>query len=140
MSTQQQVAEVYYEEIDEFLGKVEKFSLEKRESLMSRLHWLTVAAAVLPLIMAAISAYLAFLLENALTALVSIFDVAPPLFIVKGKNDIDYENKGLTVKHGLIGLKKDIKRLVLLGEFDGDARAEIDSEMDGYRKFFSSSS
>jgi hypothetical protein len=126
---QQQLADSFTAQIDELLKGLEKYDPNRRDALMSRLHWTTMTAAVLPIIMTGISAYLFFLVKEAITAVANAFDVIPPLFITKAKSDIDDFNKGAQIKYDLTSIKWKVNRLALEGNLEGQVVKEIEAEL-----------
>ena len=127
--TQEELAEGYYKQIDQYLDSLKRLTPERKETLSNQMNSATIIAAILPLVMTLVSGGLFLISHQWLTFFASLVDVVPPYAIntIKGKTENYY--KGSKLQATLIDMKYRISRLVALDQLKDDILKELDKEL-----------
>ena len=131
---QKKLAETYYKDIRKCLDKLSKDSPDTKKQLEDKLHYQTIAAAVLPLLMTLISGLAFIVTQQAITFITNLVDVVPPMLIQRTTTNIEGLNQDSEIKNRLFSFESKINRLVILGQLKGDLVDKVNTEMESIIK------
>ena len=127
----QQISQVLLEKIEEARNMLKPYSTrEYREKLMRRSRLLIVLAAVLPIVVTFIAAWLYHVSQNLYSLFVSIVDVIPPLFISDLRDSMEFYNHCMELDGALVRLKWNIRELEALGALDEETAKKFGKRID----------
>jgi hypothetical protein len=131
---QRELASQYCAEIDEYLKQLEGNDSSKREKILTDVNRLTIFNAILPFVLAAISAGAFILSQQVATVLINLGNVIPPILINNSKARMRHYNDCADLQTKFTGFKGQINRLASLGQLKDDKLMEIDETLKGFNK------
>jgi len=130
---QKELSHQYCLEIDNYLKQIEPI-VSKREEILNYTNRLTLASAILPIILSIITSAAIMLSEQYLIALINIANVLPPLLININKNKMNHYNDCTELKLQFTELKGYITRLAIIKELKDEKQQEIDERMKNFNE------